>query len=237
MLLCLFSFLPRSCRKSSWRLLLILSCLVFTLRAHPATALRTETHRYLEQSGDESHHFDWILRKEGGYLLRAVSPGEEHRTIMDETSATRRWTLTKAAEGTEVEARREGDLIVLSGRFGGKRLDTQLTIDQDPWFQSLSTSLRFFLSSGEEILEFWTLRPDKLTVHKVRATMKGLEVLQLGGRQVEARKIEVGLTGLAGLFGRARYWFRNSDHLFLLYRGPSGLPGIPTTTITLEPPF
>jgi hypothetical protein len=219
------------------RYLPVFAALLFVLCPGQAAAFRTETHRYLQQSGEESYYFDWILAKADGYLLRAVSTAEEHRTVMDETMATRLWSLTNPAEDTEVEARRVANRIELKGRFHGEPLDMSLAIDDAPWFQSLSTSLRSFLADPEETTEFWTLRPDKLTVHKVRAIKKGRDVLDLGQHRVEAQKIEVRLIGLASLFGRGNYWFRASDRLLLHYRGPSGLPGIPCTTITLEPPL
>jgi len=200
-------------------------------------ALAAESHRYLQQTGDERYHFDWILDHSEGYLLRAVSEAEEHRTVMDEAMVTRRWTLTNPKDDTAVEARREGNRIVLQGRFHGKGIDKVLAIDDAPWFQSLSSSLRSFLRTPQQTTEFWTLRPDKLTVHKVRASKQGVETVDLRSQRIEANKVEVGLTGIASLLGRGRYWFRTSDRLLLHYQGPGGLAGVPATTITLQPPF
>jgi hypothetical protein len=214
-----------------------LAVLLILLQSWPAAGLQTETHRYLQQSDDQREYFNWILEQSDGYLLQAVSAAEEHRAIMDEFMATRLWTLTNPTEDTEVEARRVENRIVLRGRFHGYPIDRRLIIDDSPWYQSLSASLRHFLAASQASTEFWTLRPDKLTVHKVRAKKMGSETLQLMGRQVETKKVEVCLTGLAALFGRARYWFRASDHLLLRYQGPKGLPGVPATTITIEPPF
>lgn len=150
--------------------------------------------------------------------------------------ATRHWNLTNPADDTSVEAHREGNQIILSGRFRGAPLEKQKDIDDAPWFQSLSTSLRGFLSSCQTSTVFWTIRPDKLTVHKVRATQKGMETLNLGEQKFETIKVEIRLAGIASLFGRAHYWFRANDLLLLQYRGPGGLPGIPATTITLQLP-
>lgn len=228
------SIILRYRRAGRWALLL--AALVLFFAPCTAKASCSESHRYLEQSGEKSHYFDWILDKTDGYHLKAVSTTEEHRTFMDEAMVTRRWSLTNPAEDTTVQARRDGNRIVLKGRFHGRQVDKELSIDEAPWFQSLSTSLRSFLATPGESIEFWTLRPDKLTAHKVRATKKGLETLTLGERQIEAYKVEVCLTGLGALLGRGRYWFRASDRLLLHYRGPGGLPGIPVTTITLAPP-
>lgn len=211
--------------------------LFFAILITSAAASASESHRYLQQSGDSSYYFDWVLDHSDGYLLRAVSDAEEHRTEMDETLGTQRWTLTNPAEKTRVQAVREGNRILLSGHFQGKRLDRELAIDDAPWFQSLSTSLRAFLATPQPTTEFWTLRPDKLSLHKIRASKKGSEILDIGRNTVEAHRVEVRLTGLASLFGSGCYWFRTSDNLLVRYQGPRGLPGIPTTTITLVPPL
>lgn len=215
--------------------ILCLALAGLSLTFAPTSSYALETHRYLEHSGDESHYFDWILSGSKDCLeLRAVASFEEHRTIMDKDLATRQWSLSNPKEKTALDARREGDYIVLKGLFKGDPLDKRLDIDEAPWFQSLSTSLRAFLESPDRSTVFWTLRPDKLTALKVRATKKGADLLDLGNRKVETQRIEVGLTGVGSLFARGNYWFRASDRLFLHYQGPR-LPGIPLTTITLEP--
>lgn len=219
------------------RCLLCLFGLFLFLWPAPAEAIRTEVHRYLQQSGDNSFYFDWILDESDGYVLRAISTFDEHRTVMDQTMAARQWNLTKPADDTLVEAHREGNRIFLSGRFRGTPLEKRKDIDGAPWFQSLSASLRSFLSSRQTSTAFWTIRPDKLTVHKVRATQKGTETLHLGEQKFETIKVEIRLTGIASLFGRAYYWFSTNDLLLLKYQGPKGLPGIPSTTITLQSPI
>lgn len=214
--------------------LLLLIALLSLLFPWDNTALATEIHRYLQQTGDERYSFDWILDHADGYLLRAVSDAEEHRTVMDDAMVTWRWTLTNPKDDTAVKARREGNQILLHGRFQGKEVDLELEIDEAPWFQSLSISLRSFLDDPQQTAEFWTLRPDKLTIHKVRASKKGLELLDVGSQRILADKVEVGLTGIGSLLGRGHYWFRTNDRLLLRYQGPRGLPGIPATTIILQ---
>lgn len=194
-----------------------------------------ESYRYLQQTGKTEEHFDWILEHREDILLQAISPVEVHQTLMDSAMATRRWELDIPQQGTCVQASREGNSIQLQGQWRGKTLDRSLDIDEAPWFQALSVSLRPFLKQQQTSTEFWTLRPDKLTVHKIRATKKGRHPLLLDGQEVTADKVEITMTGPAAWLGRGRYWFRASDHVLLRYQGPGGLPGIPATIITLTP--
>jgi len=216
----------------------LLLCCLITLGVSCAAdtqAAETESYRYLQQSGKTEEHFDWILQQQEEPLLRAIGPVEEHQTLMDSAMATRRWELNIPQSETCVEARREGNSILLRGRWRGKPLDRTLDIDEAPWFQALSVSLRPFLKQPQTSIEFWTLRPDKLTVHKILASKKGREPLLLDGQEVMADKVEITMTGLAAWLGRGRYWFRASDNVLLRYQGPGGLPGVPSTLINLVP--
>jgi hypothetical protein len=103
----------------------------------------------------------------------------------------------------------------------------------DPWYQALSLSLRALRDAEKGSLEFWTLRPDNLEVHKLRAVRKGVEMLEVDGKQVAALKLGVSLTGLKAMFWHCSYWLRESDGVFLRYRGPSGPPGCPETEVRL----
>jgi len=219
--------------RTGW--LILVNLFAILLATSWAEADMTEKHRYQQQSGDKKEHFTWILENREGYLLRTVSLVEEHQTLMDTAMATRLWSLTNVETGTRIQARREGNRILLQGQRHGKTIERTLDIDQAPWFQALSFALRAFLAQPQPSTEFWTMRPDKLTAHKVRATKRGKELFALGGQQVVSEKVEISLTGPAAWLGRGYYWFRASDLVLLHYQGPSGLPGVPTTTITLAP--
>ena len=207
----------------------LLALFVTTGHAEPL-----EGYRYRQQTEDKIEYFDWLLEKPGDFHLSAVSDSETHRTVLDDHLNTESWTLDNPEQQTSVKARREADRIILTGRWHEELIDKQLRIDDAPWYQAMSLSLRAFLASPQDSLEFWTLRPDKLQPLKLRVTRRGLETVRIEGQSVEAQRLEVRLTGLGSLLGHSLYWFRPSDGLFLQYQGPNGMPGLATTTITLE---
>lgn len=215
---------------------IILSCLLGVVLLLPSMSFGKplENHRYRQQTGDTVEYFDWLLEKPGDFHLAAISEKEIHRTILDDQLRTQRWTLESPTERTSIEARREGNNILLNGRWQGQPIQEQLEIDAAPWYQALSLSLRAFLASSQDRMEFWTLRPDELKPLKLRVVKKGLETLWLDGRPTEAQRLELRLTGLGSLLGYSLYWFKTGDDLFLKYQGPNGMPGLKTTTITLD---
>lgn len=196
-----------------------------------AGATSPQSFRYLQRTGEQSQSFSLTLAPGPPLRLSADSPMESHQTVMESDYSTRRWQLTQTAEGTEILAQRQGDSLLLSGRLRGQLVERKLAIDAAPWYQALSIALRNLLDPRIEALEFWTLRPDTLEVHKVRAVRQAQETLEIDGGPVAAWRIEVRLTGLKALFWHSHYWLRQSDGVFLRYRGPSGPPGQPLTEV------
>lgn len=192
-----------------------------------------DSYRYRKQTGKETREFLWTLEQGREIRLTAESSEDCHLTLMDPTLTTRQWRLVNPGTATEITVRREKDVLLLNGRFEGQPVARAIEIDSDPWYQALSLSLRALRDAEKQSLEFWTLRPDNLEVHKLRAVRKGVEMLEVDGKQVAALKLEVSLTGLKAMFWRCNYWLRESDGVFLRYRGPSGPPGCPETEVRL----
>lgn len=193
-----------------------------------------EGYRYRQQTGEKIEYFDWLLEKPGNLLLTVTSETETFLTVMNSDLHTQEWTVNNPAEEINIEARRRSDNVILNGRWHGHPFRKILHIDSAPWYQAMSLSMRAVMNAPETSLVFWTLRPDELKPLKLKAIKKGMEILQIGGRPVQAQKIEIRLTGLGSLLGHSLYWLRADDGLFLKYKGPNGLPGVTCTIITLE---
>jgi hypothetical protein len=199
----------------------------------PVANASADSYRYREQTGKETREFLWTLEQGREVRLTAESSEDCHLTLMDSTLATRQWRLVNPGAATEITVRREKNVLLLNGQFEGKPVASVIEIDSDPWYQALSLSLRALRDAEKQSLEFWTLRPDNLEVHKLRAVRKGVEMLEIEGKLVAALRLEVSLTGLKAMFWRCSYWLRESDGVFLRYRGPSGPPGHPETDVRL----
>jgi hypothetical protein len=199
----------------------------------PVANASADSYRYREQTGKETREFLWALEQGREIRLTAESSEDCHLTLMDPTLATRQWRLVNPGAATEITVRRGKDVLLLNGQFEGKPVAKTIEIDSDPWYQALSLSLRALRAPEKESLEFWTLRPDNLEVHKLRAVRKGVEMLEVDGKLVAALRLEVSLTGLKAMFWHCSYWLRESDGVFLRYRGPSGPPGMPETEVRM----
>ena len=129
--------------------------------------------------------------------------------------ATLQWTSVSPAEDTNLEGRREGDRVILRGRHRGEGVETSYEIDELPLHINPALGLQFFVTSGQEKMEFWTLRPDNLNKYKMKAENKGPETVDVDGRPVEAVRVEWGLTGLKSMFFSQTMWFRATNGVFV----------------------
>jgi len=220
-----------------WILCVVSACCgLLNVRTAPAQSSHPyETHTYIEQTGEAVKEVTWTLEKKDNFTLTYLSPVERHVTTTGLDYDTRRWDVTEQNGPSGFTAVRTGKAIFISGRFRGDPVNKTLEIDGMDWYQASSLSLRGLVTSADREKEFWTIRSDTLTVHKLKAVKKGLETVEVNGAKKEAVRIELSLTGLLSPFWKSDYWFSVPEGIFLKFQGPGGPPGSPETTVTLRP--
>ena len=224
---------PSPARPSPFQAILPLClALLFMAVASPAAPV----FRYLEQTGTDSCIFTWRLERERDTATLSVVQRQGSETFLSRNTAageTLAWQYVHQPD-TDVRAEREGDRIRLSGRFQGKTVDEVHAIDDRPWFQPLSFSLRPLALNGQATAEFWTIRVDTLELVAMRAEAAGREEIHtVRGPRLTAARVVIRPDGLLGRLWRAEYWFRAEDGQFIRYRGTHGPPGTPETVISL----
>jgi hypothetical protein len=213
--------------------------LLLSLLFYPQSTLATpviEQHLYQRTFGTEVTTMSWQWLAGNPERIKTVIQNEIDLTEMDATLATRTWSVRDQQQKTDLRIERQKNLLFLSGTHKGKIIDRWQSIDQDPWFQTISISFRPFLNRSEKTISFWTVRPDTLGVHKLSAVKKGIEELEIQGQTIQAERVELRLAGIGALIWKAHYWFRKTDGLFLRYVGPGGLPGTPKIIVELQLP-
>lgn len=203
----------------------------FGLVCDSAHASAMESYHYVETIGEIGKDIQWCVDKSEPARLLYQSKEETHITRTDEFYATTQWEMEKIDEDTLLHARRTPRAIIIQGQWKGHQISKELSIDDAPWYQATSWSLRAFILSSREEIRFWTVRVDTLEVHKIKAVKRRQTVLNLNGVKEEAVKVELRLTGLLAPFWKSSYWFRQSDGVFLRFEGPSGPPGAPTLLV------
>lgn len=203
---------------------LFLTLLLFsTVSKLPAALMHSKipegVYRYQKMSGEEKGDFLWTLRYYPEFAEIIVH--DQETTMINRCEGdgkTLYWEVQDGSGGTTI-ARRSGNSLTVQMQNSESSQEQTYQLDQRPWFQPFSYSLRPFLISEAQSISFWTIRQDKMKPVVLEATKQSFETLLLQGSEIEAIKVEVRLTGFFAPFWRGTYWYRSSDGLFLKYEG------------------
>jgi len=197
-----------------------------------ARDINRELHHYIETRGTDSQEVRWDLSHGNGFRLVYQKASETHVTETNETLVTLVWSMQDHLNQCDLEARRENNTIFIKGRYLGQSVDKQIKVDDAPWFQATSLSLRRFVMSQQKEIQFWSLRPDTQKGYKLKAVKVDREVLTILGEPVEAVKIKLSLLGWKASFWKSHCWYSTSDGLFVRFEGPANAAG--TKRIMIE---
>jgi len=188
---------------------------------------------YREHLGDKirNRHFQVKPIAEGVAVMSLIDDSKHYLAHCDNTGNTYLWAVDKKSK--RLRAERDGNKITISGTSSGEPVHKQLNKDGLPWFQSLYYSLSCFVRSDRQSIEFWMIRPDNLSLVKLRAEKKAVETIRVNGKKEKAKKIRLGLTGLLSYVWHGYYWYRAQDGVLLQYKDMKSLPGRGKLTVRL----
>jgi hypothetical protein len=192
-----------------------------------------QSYFYREQTGELINEYQLVYTTKGPY--QSITSKQEQKlftALCHQDGSTVYWSFEDDF-GDKVTARVIGENVQIFGRVDGKIIDSIFSLDGEPWYQPLSYSLRKLLDNSSKTHRFWTIRPDTFTPVLLQANKLECETIRLDGDEVDACRVEISKSGLMSAFWSASYWFRQSDGLFVQYRGTHGLPGTDETMIEL----
>ncbi|MBN2510207.1 MAG: hypothetical protein JXB03_08020 [Spirochaetales bacterium] len=206
------------------KILLPLLCGVLCLHVYGDTRLsyRIESGSWPEPQSRE------VIEKISGDQIEFSSSREWGEFVLLCTAGgdTLRYMMRSYESGTVMEARREGNSVVVEAEDKGEKVRETLMFEKDlPWYQSFDHQFFDFALSGERKREFYMIRPDKLSLTVWQLKRVGVETIETPGGAVEAVRVKVSPSGMFSVFWSAECWYRLSDGRFLRYEGPMGGPG------------
>ena len=208
---------------------LLVSFIFFWPTSLPVFAL--EQYQYVEMTGAAKSIISWEAYTTHNTKVCVRYGNTIFVNNCDRFGATTQWQYQHT--DTEIHVKRIENKLYMVGTSKGQKVNRVIRLDDSPWFQPLSYSLRYFLASDQSSVEFWIIRSDNLSVIKMKAVKDAIEEIQIDDKRFSSHKIVVSPDGFAGYLWSGRYWYRVSDGLFLRYVGTKGWPGTPETTIEL----
>ena len=209
----------------------ILLVLLFTINATAMQNVQIVRH-YIEKKGSSEEKIRWCLSQKEGFSLTYKRATEIHVTKTDKNLATLSWTMDDSVRECSVIAERKNNTIFLQGNIKGQPINESIKVDDCPWFQASSLSLKDFVISNKKQIKFWILRPKTLKAYKLKAEKLGIEDLQLKDRTMKTVKIRLSLDGWRSQLWSSTYWFSARDGLFLRFEAKTDRLGTEKVTVT-----
>jgi hypothetical protein len=192
----------------------------------PRLSLAGQTYHYEiydEESGDlvaklsrsVGEPQDGRIRVEVEYHSLADSLTAHQSYLVDSDYQVWDWEVQNPLQDSEYTGTKAGDRVRIQGTLEGEEIDIEHEVEDRPFFVNPSFSLQALARGEREEIDFWSLRPSDLSRHKMGASKKGIETIEVGGDEVDALKIQWGLTGFRSMFFQQELWFRPSDGVLL----------------------
>ena len=190
--------------------------------------LAAETLTYREVEGEITViHTVAIMPAPPGYSIELASlrsgggvVRQTFRTAVD--LSTLAWTFSDPGRQMELDARLQGEAIILSGTLRGKKVEKRFAAAGVPWIQLFQMGLGPFALANDKKFQFrsiGTQGPGEMKIGKFTVTRQGEEEIMFGGKEIIALHLRISLSGLLSIFWHGDYWYRKGDGRFLRYRG------------------
>ncbi len=198
----------------------VLGVIFFSFPCAKADPIAQHTRYFTEQNGGARHKVVWFLSPQTeGYQLLYLKETQVNTTLVDQNMRTLLWTMDDAQTASDLRAERKNNLITIQGNLNGRPIHKDIKIDNAPWFQATTLSLKTLVTSEQNEIEFWTLRPGTLKAYKLKATKVGCEQLNIAGQTIQAVKVQLQLSGWLAPFWKSYYWFDAENGLFVRFNG------------------
>lgn len=177
------------------------------------------------ETGDNISKVTYDGKMEGGFLKYVLDYGSvKHYMTLDGKFETVEWRLSVPSEGTDINAVKNGDKLVLKGKFNGKSVDRSEKLDGKPWYQHIGISAGHILD-GNSPVRFFCIRPTDLEGFFMTATGMG----EVSYRGKKLCRVKVAPTGIAAKFWSCDYYYDSRNLNFAGYQAVEGGPGTPVT--------
>ncbi|MCB1110740.1 MAG: hypothetical protein KDK64_07125 [Chlamydiia bacterium] len=177
----------------------------------------------------------WTLDfKESDDTLHIIGESTNGKTLIvtSPDRVTKSFRYENTARKDQYSVHREGDTLIAIRDADGERIQKHFRIGDSAWVQEFDFCFKPFILSGFHDFKFSIVHPKKLSLHDMVATKQGFEPIEVHGKQYDALKVKVTLTGFKKMFWHADLWFDPQAGDLLKYMANEG-PNTPLSTITL----
>ena len=183
---------------------------------------------YEPQTGKVTNRFHTLVENipSGGYKVHWVSEEGDFKIVEDyilsQDYGTLWWHVVDDQRKTDYTGERKGNELFISGLFSGIQIQKIIQLDDKAFYYNPKFGLVDFIRSKKESETFWGFRHDELKVYPMKAINEGVEVILVGGEDVEAIKVYWTVNDFRSTFFKRTYWFRKSDGMYVKQKVSGG---------------
>ncbi len=201
-----------------------------------ATELPAQVYTYEWIEGGPPDTLEWVLRPidHNRYeILSYDTAGDTSQWMLcDESYYTLEWFYKDKSKGKRFRGYLEGDTITIRGEGNQKSIYEKIPTSGLPWIQFHCFALSNFVGSNRQQLKFLSISPNSFRAGKLVAGRHDVEEVRLNHHVEKGVHVKVHLAGLLYYLGWVNFWFRDSDHAFIYFKGKTDVFG-PVTYCTL----
>ncbi len=188
--------------------------------AYPAGLAGME---YRKTDGTELRRVDVSGRGDRGEIVQTLQRDgalwAEERFRIDGSLSCTEWHYRRPSDQTEISARKDGDIIRLSGTFKGKAQDKTFKIGDGLWYQMMELAMPAFIASEEKQIVFYSIGTGNnrgaMGLGEFAAEKLGEEKVTVDGKDYDCVKISFVLTAFSWAW-TGFYWFDKASGQLVL---------------------
>jgi hypothetical protein len=171
--------------------------------------------------------------EDGGHVYLSELGSVRQYYRYDENNTLTEWRFSDEDDETEFTALRKGGEIAVTGFRRGEPFSQTLSVGEQDWLQNSEFGLLEFIRSAKNQMDFVVIKPDDLSINRLKVRKGSREKISYRGERVSALRLKATPPGLLSILWQAEYWYMEPDYLFIRYEA-KGAPGLPNTTIELD---
>jgi hypothetical protein len=208
-------------------------CIVLLI--FPAGLAFAETLFYAVKDEETVSSLEIKIRKDddGGHVYLSKLGSVQQYYRYDENNTLTEWRFSDKEDETEFTALSRGGEIAVTGFRRGEPFSQTLSVGEQAWLQNSEFGLLEFIRSAKNQMDFVVIKPDDLSVNRLKVRKGAREKINYRGERVSALRLKATPPGLLSVLWQAEYWYRVPDYLFIRYE-TKGAPGLPHTIIELD---
>lgn len=164
-------------------------------------------HTRVENIPSGGYKVHWVIEEGNFKIVEDYVLGENYETL--------RWHVVDDQRKIDYTGERKDNELLINGMVSGIQIQKIIQLDDRVFYYNPKIGLVNFVLSEKETDTFWGFRQDQLKVYPMKAINKGVEVVSVGGEDVEAIKVFWTVNDFRSIFFNRTYWFRKSDGLYV----------------------